>query len=315
MPWGRRSRGGEPGESEYARRRRDLLALDAAPASAGAGEPGAVRRVVVETTYTSLLGDTGSLAIAASADGTAGALLTSGAVLSGSDRHPALDASVQALLRAAERDLARLPPAQPPAFSPLPGRVSICALTGDGAHAIELSEDELGHGGHALSGLFYAAHAVFADLRREWLADHDGRDVADDYGPPRWTEREVGAPPDAPPAPDAIFAELERDGVRQAVVSFSGGNDEGGADEITFLRGGGEPATNELMWTDGREDFAEALSAPIYDQIGTFAGAFIVHGTVTWDVPARSITLRDARSGEGEWDCDMNGEPIDPRED
>jgi hypothetical protein len=126
--------------------------------------------------------------------------------------------------------------------------------------------------------------------------------------------REVGAPPDAPLAPDAVFAALERDGVQQAVVSFSGGNDEGGADEITFLRGGGEPATNELMWTDGREDFAEALSAPIYDQIGTFAGAFIVHGTVTWDVAARRITLRDARAGDGEGDCDMYGEPIDPRE-
>lgn len=110
-------------------------------------------------------------------------------------------------------------------------------------------------------------------------------------------------------------------GVAKVEVHFSGGNDEGGPDDVTFLdadgnkvegprdpnvyqdrqwdevtRSYGEPQWTAYVgpkWNDRRpatdEEIAASklhgvLASPIYAEYGSFAGEFYVDGTCTWDV-------------------------------
>ncbi len=108
-----------------------------------------------------------------------------------------------------------------------------------------------------------------------------------------------------------VFAELIARGVDAAVVEFSGGNDEGGADSITLYRGD-EPTCALLAWpeaggnasvdeADGR--LGDALSHPIFEAYGSFAGDFDVTGEVVWDVERRTVAMiRDERSQNGHFE-------------
>lgn len=100
------------------------------------------------------------------------------------------------------------------------------------------------------------------------------------------------------------FAELANRGADRAVVEFSGGNDEGGPDSIT-LYAGEDALTTLPAWYDGEDDpkeqsnarLAAALSDPVFEQYGTFAGDFDVTGEVIWDVAAKTVQMiRDERS-------------------
>lgn len=112
---------------------------------------------------------------------------------------------------------------------------------------------------------------------------------------------------------------LRKAGVATVTVSFSGGNDEGGADSIEYLDAAGaligsipkadayessewdantrtygpptwhvyegynnkRPATaEEIKWAK----VAQVLESPIYERFGSFAGDFYVQGNVTWDI-------------------------------
>ncbi len=102
-----------------------------------------------------------------------------------------------------------------------------------------------------------------------------------------------------------VFAALVSRGASRAVVQFSGGNDEGGPDSITlFTR---EEALGTLpTWPSGREstaaekadlELADALSAPVFEEYGTFAGDFDVTGEVIWDAGTQTVQMiRDERS-------------------
>lgn len=101
-----------------------------------------------------------------------------------------------------------------------------------------------------------------------------------------------------------VFAELASRGAERAVVAFSGGNDEGGPDSITLFAEEDE-LSSLSVWPAGersaeeqREDrLADALSEPVFEVYGTFAGDFDVAGEVVWEVDAKTVQMvRDERA-------------------
>ena len=135
---------------------------------------------------------------------------------------------------------------------------------------------------------------------------------------------------------DEVFGALEEQGVDRAVVHFSGGHDEGGADAIHLERfiseageaGADEAGANEAedseslervaklrehVWPEGRGltanekwalRLAQSLAAPIYDAYYGFAGEFYVEGTLVWDVAARRVSMSGQESVERHEDFD-----------
>lgn len=129
-----------------------------------------------------------------------------------------------------------------------------------------------------------------------------------------------------------VFERLEELGAAKAVVEFSGGNDEGGADSITLHDAGGneigevrEYVPPYVVGADGgwlkeevegyggrkclrpvvREHtpeeeaemaLAAALAAPVYERFHSFAGDFSASGEVVWDVAARTATMSGSES-------------------
>jgi hypothetical protein len=108
---------------------------------------------------------------------------------------------------------------------------------------------------------------------------------------------------------DAALQALRAAGFVSAVVRYSGGHDEGGADGITVTRGDG--TTEELRetyhypqrWDDEARVYVNvpdlrtaeekatntlyaALCQPVYDEWGSFAGEFYVNGSIEYDVAA-----------------------------
>lgn len=120
------------------------------------------------------------------------------------------------------------------------------------------------------------------------------------------------------------MAYLRDAGVSTVTIEFSGGNDEGGTDSVSFFDAEGgtvevptSGAREETQWdevsrkwlpvgwvvstwkpgerwstetrpaTDEEVKLAKVLTVlehPIYDRWGSFAGEFYVNGTLTWDV-------------------------------
>jgi hypothetical protein len=101
-----------------------------------------------------------------------------------------------------------------------------------------------------------------------------------------------------------VFAELASRGADRAVVQFSGGNDEGGPDSIMLYRGEDEmhtlyawPCEPNTASTKADADLTDALSDPVFEEYGTFAGDFDVTGEVIWDVEGETVQMiRDERS-------------------
>ena len=88
----------------------------------------------------------------------------------------------------------------------------------------------------------------------------------------------------------ATFNLMTAMGIKRAVVSFSGGNDEGGVDEITaYNADGGEIGFGS---TDRWGQLEELLGRPVYDQYSSFAGEFYVDGEVTWDLSDRTVKMK-----------------------
>lgn len=124
---------------------------------------------------------------------------------------------------------------------------------------------------------------------------------------------------------EQVFQWLEAKNYTKAVVSFSGGGDEGGVDRIQLYKSKeGEAAEivdefevrakytfeggryTERVEDDKENDFyvQQGLSKPVYDKYHTFAGEFYVNGEIIWDVEKKTIT----RSGEESY---MRGEPFE----
>lgn len=103
-----------------------------------------------------------------------------------------------------------------------------------------------------------------------------------------------------------VFTALRARGADRAVVAFSGGNDEGGPDSITLYTGAEEFSTLSLCGHNGEisrdavdadEQLVDALSGPVFDEYGGFAGDFDVFGEVIWETDGETVKLlRDERA-------------------
>jgi hypothetical protein len=177
----------------------------------------------------------------------------------------------------------------------------LIAVSGDdGHHAIVVLEDDLGAGTHELSPLFYAAHEVFTQLRLA-EASEVGEHPLEPYEVPHWKQRRVALAEGSPLTADEVFAELERRAAHHAIVYFSGGDDEGGADELAIV---GRDGTSSVLsaWVHdidpADQALATTLEAPLLD-VG-FVGRFSISGTLRWDVARRTITVLESVSGHDE---------------
>lgn len=115
---------------------------------------------------------------------------------------------------------------------------------------------------------------------------------------------------------DEVFDVLVAKEVVRAEVSFSGGHDEGGCDDVLLLAADGRvvqelrEAWPETVYDqasgrhiekpipDGDAALAHALCRPVYNRYGGFAGEYCVSGTVVWDAAARTVTIGGKESVE-----------------
>lgn len=122
---------------------------------------------------------------------------------------------------------------------------------------------------------------------------------------------------------DAVFTALKKRGVAKVEVHYSGGNDEGGVNDIIFLDANGENigrmdeyygGTQE--WDDVAKKYLPAkpptddqrlsmsLCVPVYDKYYSFAGEFYVNGTLTWDVTTGKVNMRGTEEVSHDEDFD-----------
>lgn len=155
------------GEQVYNALRVQILGLDPAAAGLQQGpEHQVVWGALMETGY-----PRGTATLVTLADGTTSLYLSTGGGIIGGGFHPAVAAATRSFLADLERALPLLQ-TDPDAALPATGRVIIRALTYTGRMSAEASEDDLGHGRHQISPLFYAAHRVITELR---LTDESSR--------------------------------------------------------------------------------------------------------------------------------------------
>jgi hypothetical protein len=111
-----------------------------------------------------------------------------------------------------------------------------------------------------------------------------------------------------------VWEELKKRNVAKAEVSFSGGNDEGGVENIElFDENGKELGTldEEFLPQKYNEEtqeyepvgeisgnglLATALSQPVYAKYYSFAGDFHVSGSVVYDVKSRKVNMSGSES-------------------
>lgn len=87
---------------------------------------------------------------------------------------------------------------------------------------------------------------------------------------------------------EQVFNALQQRDVTRAVVEFSGGNDEGGADAIYLIN---DTTGGRIEIDEDYEDFGPALAEPIYRRYHSFAGDFFVSGEVEWRVADRTVIM------------------------
>jgi len=109
-----------------------------------------------------------------------------------------------------------------------------------------------------------------------------------------------------------VFQQLRELGAVAAVVPFHGGNDEGFIEGITLKDADGNAVAlihedyygNTEEPFEGAHHLAEALSQPVYDEYGGFAGPFEVEGRVVWDVSKATVSMEGSEaeeSSEADW--------------
>jgi len=107
---------------------------------------------------------------------------------------------------------------------------------------------------------------------------------------------------------DKVFATLKGMNVAKVEVFYSGGNDEGGVNQIDLFDADGKKIRSmeeyyggNSVWDEAikgwkqaeaptdEQRLSQALCIPVYDKYGSFAGDFYVDGTITWDVENRKV--------------------------
>ncbi len=155
------------GEEVYQGLRAQILGLDPATAGMQQGpEHQVLWGALMETGY-----PRGTATLVALADGTTSLYLSTGGGIIGGGFHRAVADATRSFLAELEHRLPMLRP-DPDAALPATGWVIIRALTYTGRMYSEAAEDDLGHGRHELSPVFYAAHRVITELRLIDPAEH-----------------------------------------------------------------------------------------------------------------------------------------------
>ena len=119
-----------------------------------------------------------------------------------------------------------------------------------------------------------------------------------------------------------VFERLRELGAVAAVVPFHGGYDEGFIEGITLEGAEGKAVAviHEDYYGNAEEPFegahqlAEALSQPVYDEYGGFAGQFEVEGRVIWDVSKATVSMEGSEaeeSPEDEEDAEADWVPFE----
>lgn len=120
-----------------------------------------------------------------------------------------------------------------------------------------------------------------------------------------------------------VLQKLRSQGIARVEASFSGGNDEGGIDSMTFFDADGNEVEAPVrphvyrVYTQGRSELRggdwnnprlatteevaqnlvyKVLEAPVYDKYYTFAGEFYVDGTLTWDITKGTNEMHGSES-------------------
>jgi hypothetical protein len=85
-----------------------------------------------------------------------------------------------------------------------------------------------------------------------------------------------------------LFSVMRQHGVNFLDASYSGGNDEGGVDEIEVMKDDrGEPVTIEnLHWLHPLKQAVDSMLSPDF---GSWAGEFSAHGHLFADVSAGRV--------------------------
>jgi hypothetical protein len=149
------------GEQVFRGLRGQLLSLD--PAKAGLDRFTAgrnVRGAILETGYPA-----GTATLVTLADGTTSLYTsTGGGIIGGGGGHARVAAASRSFLAAVEDHLGLMSPDLDSDVA-VAGRVVIRALSYQGRYRADAPEDDLGHGRHPPSAVFYAGHDVLTELR------------------------------------------------------------------------------------------------------------------------------------------------------
>ena len=94
--------------------------------------------------------------------------------------------------------------------------------------------------------------------------------------------------PEAPSAKVDLFRVMREHGISYLEAEYSGGNDEGGVDEITVMKDDrGELVTIAKM--DWDHPLTEACDQMLSTEFGTWAGEWSAHGTLFVDTKAAKV--------------------------
>lgn len=103
-----------------------------------------------------------------------------------------------------------------------------------------------------------------------------------------------------------VFEFIARKGGDEAVVYFSGGNDEGGVNNISIRKDGKEVCELQELYetsswdgtkwvtstpTDPDKPYIDSLVAPVYGKYHSFAGDFYVDGVLTWNCKDKTCKM------------------------
>jgi hypothetical protein len=89
----------------------------------------------------------------------------------------------------------------------------------------------------------------------------------------------------------AVWDELERRGVSVAMVPFRGRAGQGGEIDVIQLQRVRDGASRDVRLWPGSDELANALAAPVWGRLGTFAGHPLVLAAVIWTVNRRSVVI------------------------
>lgn len=118
-----------------------------------------------------------------------------------------------------------------------------------------------------------------------------------------------------------LFAFMESVGMKEIHISYSGGGDSGGMDDMNFFY---EKKTSESVRKNVEsiisEELEEELCNPIYNRHGSFAdgGGFSVNGLVNWSCKNKCVSISgtdhyyswDDETGESETNSDEDWEDV-----